>query len=131
MTPPLAAGNLFVDLPEALAAERFEALLDRPGVRLERIVSTGQATPPGEWYDQSRAEWVVVLRGAAAIRFEGEPAVRLLGPGDHLLIPRRCRHRVEWTAPDQPTVWLALHVDEPAEDAAPFGPPAGPDAAAR
>jgi len=26
-----------------------------------------------------------------------------------VVIPARCRHRVEWTDPDQETVWLALH----------------------
>ena len=28
--------------------------------------------------------------------------------GDYLNIPARRRHRVEWTAPDGPTVWLAV-----------------------
>lgn len=80
-----------------------------PGARLERIVSRGQATPDGEWYDQDANEWVVLLRGAAALRFEDEPEPRVLGPGDWLDIPAHRRHRVEWTAPDEPTIWLALH----------------------
>lgn len=96
---------------EAPQEERFEALLERRGVLLERIVSTGQASPPGFWYDAPRDEWVVLLTGAARVAIEGEPAARTLGPGDWLLLPAHCRHRVEWTAPDQPTHWLALHLE--------------------
>jgi cupin 2 domain-containing protein len=32
-----------------------------------------------------------------------------MGPGDHVHIPAHRRHRVEWTDPAQPTVWLAVH----------------------
>ena len=101
--------NLFAKLPKDTGAEIFENLLERPGFRLERIVSTGQATLPGEWLQQEEAEWVLLLSGRAAIRFEGETEGRELKPGDYLLIPSRCRHRVEWTADDDVTVWLALH----------------------
>ncbi len=107
--PP--CGNLFAGLPDAGPEEDFATLAERPGWRLERIVSTGQATPPGAWFDQAQAEWVVLLQGEAGLSFEGEDAVRRLGPGDHVLIPAHCRHRVEWTAPGRPTVWLALHFD--------------------
>jgi cupin 2 domain-containing protein len=55
--------NLFEDLPAGGAAEVFEEILRFPGARLERIVSTGQATPVGEWYDQDSDEWVVLLAG--------------------------------------------------------------------
>jgi cupin 2 domain-containing protein len=99
--------NLFDDIPRELPSERVDVLLETPTVRLERIVSTGHATPPGEWYDQDRDEWVVVLRGRARLRIEGENADRALGVGDHLLLRAHVRHRVEWT--ETPTVWLALH----------------------
>lgn len=102
-------GNLFADLPDALADEEITALLSAPGVRIERIVSTGQASPPGFWYDQAWAEWVLLLTGAARLSFENETEARLLRPGDHLLIPAHARHRVDWTDPDRPTVWLAVH----------------------
>jgi len=86
----------------------MEALLTRPGLRIERIVSRGQASPPGFWYDQAEAEWVVVLAGAARLRFQDEAEARVLGPGDWLdIAPHRC-HRVEWTDPTGPTVWLAV-----------------------
>jgi cupin 2 domain-containing protein len=104
-----SAGNLFADLAAARDVEQFADLLATPGLRLERIVSLGQATPPGDWLDQERAEWVILLRGAARLSFEDESSTRDLKPGDYVHIPVHCRHRVEWTAPDEPTVWLALH----------------------
>jgi len=100
--------NLLFPLPEAGAAEAVTVLLTRPGLRVERIVSQGQASPPGFWYDQDWAEWVIVLGGAARLLFEGEPAPRELKTGDYVHIPAHMRHRIEWTAPDAPTVWLAV-----------------------
>ena len=102
-------GNLFGDVPRALAEEQFTELLAAPNLRVERIVSTGQANPPGFWYDQDWAEWVVVLAGSAGLLIDGETAPRVLGPGDYLHIPAHARHRVEWTDAARPTVWLAVH----------------------
>ena len=99
--------NLF-SVSHALTAELADALLSRPGLRIERIVSQGQASPAGFWYDQAEGEWVLVLAGAARLRFEDEPNARLLGPGDWLDIAPRRRHRVDWTAPAVPTIWLAV-----------------------
>jgi cupin 2 domain-containing protein len=101
--------NLLADLPPGSAAEeRVSQLLRREHVRIERIVSTGQASPPGFWYDQDESEWVVVLSGAARLLIEGEREARALGPGDFLNLPAHTRHRVEWTDPAVPTVWLAV-----------------------
>lgn len=102
--------NLFAAIDREHPEELFETLLQTPGVRVERIVSTGQTTPPGEWYDQTDDEWVALLSGAARLRFESPAAEHALNPGDCLLIPAHCRHRVEWTSLDEPTVWLALHI---------------------
>lgn len=104
-------GNLFADLPESLPDELTDVLVRAAGARLERTVSLGHATPPGQWYDQDTQEWVVLLRGAASLRFEDEPEPRVLGPGDWVDIPAHRRHRVEWTARGEPTVWLALHYE--------------------
>ncbi len=101
--------NLFTTISPEVPGEIFEILLEAGNFRLERIVSHGQATPPGEWYDQDTHEWVALLSGAAGLRFEDEAAPRVLRPGDYLLIPAHRRHRVEWTDPEAPTVWLALH----------------------
>lgn len=100
--------NVLRDLPSTGADESFDVLWERPGMRLERIVSHGHVTPPGEWYDQDQDEWVVVIRGAARLRVEGR-GEQELREGDSVLLPAHCRHRVEWTDPDQPTIWLALH----------------------
>jgi len=100
--------NLLSPLPDAEAGERLEALLTRPGLRIERIVSRGQANPSGFWYDQPEAEWVVVLAGAARLRFQDEAEARVLGPGDCLDIAPHRRHRVDWTDPSAATVWLAV-----------------------
>ncbi len=100
--------NLFADLPLSLPEELVEVLASDEQVRIERIVSTGQASPPGFWYDQSEAEWVVVLRGEARLLLEGDREPMRMAPGDHLLIPAHRRHRVEWTSPTEPTVWLAV-----------------------
>jgi cupin 2 domain-containing protein len=104
-------GNLFAALPGALAEELVTVLAEGPAVRVERIVSTGQVTPPGEWYDSEREEWVALLAGAARLRFEAEPAAQTLAPGDWLRIPAHARHRVEWTDPARPTVWLAVYFE--------------------
>ena len=100
--------NLLFPLPDARAAEYVAALFTRPGLRLERIVSLGQASPPGFWYDQPEGEWVLLLAGAARLRFADETEARLLGPGDWLDIAPHRRHRVDWTDPESPTVWLAV-----------------------
>jgi cupin 2 domain-containing protein len=100
--------NRLSPLPDARRAEIVEELLARPGLRIERIVSLGQASPPGFWYDQQEGEWVVLLSGAARLRFADEAEPRLLRPADILDIAPHRRHRVEWTDPETPTVWLAV-----------------------
>lgn len=106
---PIASGNIFADIPNGLANEQFVELLAVPNVRIERIVSTGQTTPAGQFLDQDWAEWVLVLQGSAQVLFEGEATPRPLGPGDYMHIPPNVRHRVERTPPGEPTVWLAIH----------------------
>jgi cupin 2 domain-containing protein len=104
-----ATKNIFARVPTRADKEETAVLVALPGVRIERIVSTGQASPPGFWYDQDWTEWVVVLAGSAGLLIEGEDAPRILAPGDYLEIPPHVRHRVEWTDPDRPTIWLAVH----------------------
>jgi cupin 2 domain-containing protein len=104
-------GNIFANLPGRSADEEFTDLLKQPGVWIRRIVSTGQASPPGFWYDQPHDEWVILLSGAAGLAVEGE-AERRLEPGDYVFLPARKRHRVTFTAADEPTVWLAVHIRE-------------------
>jgi cupin 2 domain-containing protein len=101
--------NILTDFPSHLSEELFTKLLDTGGLCIERIVSFGHASPPAFWYDQDKDEWVLVLKGAAKLRLEGEEQPVEMLPGDFLNIPARRRHRVEWTTPDEPTIWLAIH----------------------
>jgi len=98
--------NLFADLPQPLPEELFNTLLQAGDVRIERIVSHGHASPAEFWYDQDQGEWVIVLKGAARLQFED--SLIELAPGDFLNIPAHQKHRVDWTTPDEPTIWLAV-----------------------
>lgn len=100
--------NLFSGLPMQSDREITEVLLAAGSVRLERIVSFGQASAAGFWYDQDEAEWVMLASGRARLTIEGESGDRELKAGDIVYLPARCRHRVAWTDPLQPVVWLAL-----------------------
>jgi cupin 2 domain-containing protein len=100
--------NLFKELPTELAEELVTVLAENAFVRVERIVSTGQSSPDGYWYDQTEHEWVVLLRGAATLEFEDDASRVDLKPGDHVNIAARRKHRVESTSAEAPTVWLAV-----------------------
>jgi cupin 2 domain-containing protein len=106
---PAKQGNLLAGLPSPRAEEQIDRLVDGAKMRIERIVSTGQASPPGFWYDQPDDEFVVLLAGAAWLRFEAGDQTLDLKPGDWIEIPAHARHRVEWTQADPPTVWLAIY----------------------
>ncbi|SDC99025.1 cupin 2 domain-containing protein [Cupriavidus sp. YR651] len=104
-------GNLLHDVPSGAPDEVFTALLQRQAageVTIERIVSNGQSSPPGFWYDNPQDEWVLVVAGSGAVETD-TGAMHKLVPGDWLHLPAHCRHRVAWTDPAQPTVWLAVH----------------------
>jgi cupin 2 domain-containing protein len=109
----IRSGDVFADLPRNETVEQFADLASFPGARIERIVSNGQASPPGFWYEQDWSEWVLVLAGSASLLIEGESAPRRLRAGEWIELPPRLRHRVEATDPDMPTVWLAVHIGEP------------------
>lgn len=106
-----ATGNLLASVPSNLAEEQLETILALPNVRIERIISFGHTSPPGFWYDQDQHEFVVVLQGAARLRFDDDDALIDLVAGSFVNIPAHRRHRVEWTDPDQPTIWLAFHYE--------------------
>jgi cupin 2 domain-containing protein len=98
--------NIFDDIPSNLPEELIETILEKPNVRIERIVSHGHASPEGFWFDQDQHEFVVLMQGAARLRFEDE--VIEMKPGSCINIPAHRRHRVEWTSPDEPSIWLAV-----------------------
>ena len=88
-------------------SELSEILLDE-NVTIERIISTGQITPPDYWYDQARDEWVSLLQGNAVIQFKYGEEIRLKA-GDQLLIPHNLLHRVVFTSVSPPCIWIAIH----------------------
>jgi cupin 2 domain-containing protein len=102
--------NIFDDLPQHLPKELVQTLIRAADVRIERIISLGHASPADFWYDQPQHEWVIVLRGAARLQFED--GMVEMKPGDFINIPANKKHRVDWTTPDEPTVWLGVRYRE-------------------
>lgn len=103
------AGNLSHSIPASLPEELLDVLISTKNVRIERIVSRGHASPPGFWYDQEQHEFVLLVSGRACLAFADGSPPRELAAGDWLLLPAHHRHRVDWTDPEQDTVWLAVH----------------------
>lgn len=102
------SNNIFADLPQSLPEELYEDLLVTKNVRIEKIISTGQASPPDFWYDQNENEWVIILKGEAKLEFEGQNECMPMKSGDYVFIPAHQKHRVSWTSPNESTVWLAV-----------------------
>ena len=100
--------NIFDAIPENIDSEIFEQLVESNDIQIERIISKGHRSPDSGWYDQDKNEWVLILRGEAVLSFEDASTVNLK-PGDFLTIPAHKKHKVEWTAPDTETIWLAIH----------------------
>jgi len=100
--------NLLADIAAAVPNEIFKTLLSAGHVRIEKIVSQGHVSPDGFWYDQPENEWVLLIQGAARLRFEGQDVLDLI-PGSFVNIPAHQRHRVDWSSPTGPTIWLAIH----------------------
>lgn len=105
-------GNIFLNVPDSASEEFSETLRATPAMRIERIISCGQRSPDGFWYDQVDDEWVLVLSGKARLVFENGEVVEMF-PGDYVNIPAHKKHRVDWTDPGQSTVWLAVHYSLP------------------
>lgn len=99
--------NIRHPLPLNLNAEVFEDIIRTDKVRIERIVSKGHASPVQGWYDQEEHEWVLVVEGRAVLEFENG-VVQELAAGDYVNIPAHTKHKVRWTDPDVPTIWLAV-----------------------
>jgi cupin 2 domain-containing protein len=98
--------NIFDDVPQHLPTELVQILIRAADVRIERIISHGHASPEEFWYEQPQHEWVIVLKGAARLQFEDRTIDMRVG--DFINIPALERHRVAWTTPDEPTVWLGV-----------------------
>ncbi|MDY7021821.1 MAG: cupin domain-containing protein [Cyanobacteriota bacterium] len=90
--------------------EKFESIVENQSLKIERIISTGQITPVGEYYNQEQDEWVMVLQGEAILS-DSEGSEIQLKAGDYLLIPAHQKHRVEYTSTNPPCIWLAIHAN--------------------
>ena len=99
--------NLFA-LPAGIHREEITDILwETDALRVERIVSCGQASPEGFWYDQEEDEWVCLLTGEADLEYE--TGVQTLRAGDCVFLPRHRRHRVARTTA---CVWLCVFIEE-------------------
>jgi len=101
--------NIFSGIQIQAPDEVLDTVLQTGQFKIERIISHGHATTEGEWYDQDRNEWVLVLKGNAGLLFEGDDKTVILKTGDYINIPAHQKHRVEWTDPEKETVWLTIH----------------------
>ena len=101
--------NIFSNIPHEIPAEISDAIIQAPNITIERIISRGHSSPSDFWYDQNKNEWVIVLKGQAKLKFAENDELTELKQGDYINIPAHCKHRVEWTDPDEETIWLAVH----------------------
>ncbi len=99
--------NIFKNIPDKIDEEIIENLINAGNVRIERIISHGQASPECFWYDQDENEFVIVLSGYGQIKFEDGEIIDMK-EGDWLYIPAHKKHRVEQTDKENKTVWLAV-----------------------
>ncbi len=103
--------NLF-DLQGEKTEEIMEIMVekgrlgDKSAIKIERILSYGQATPADYYYDQGWDEWVAIIQGEAILSYDDGRGVDLRA-GDSLLIKRGERHRVDYTSED--CIWIAVH----------------------
>ena len=102
-------GSLFKNIPAEIPEEIIETICSTGNVTIERIVSRRHASPDGYWYDQDRNEFVLVVKGRAGLKFDGEDEIVVLKAGDYLNIAAHQKHRVEWTDAASDTIWLAVH----------------------
>ena len=106
--------NLFENIPDELPEELITVLAESDGVKIERIVSDGHASPEGFWCDQEQSEWVLLVAGSATLSIEKDTGIEQveLKSGDHLLIPAHQRHRVESTSKTKKTIWLTAFFEQ-------------------
>ena len=83
-------------------SETFATLLETSTLKIEAIRS--RLTLPGKEYYQEEDEWVILVRGTAALEIEGN--VRLLREGESVFIKRHTSHRVLQTSDD--ALWIGV-----------------------
>ena len=101
--------NIFSAIHKQDTAEIIETIILTHEFKIERIISRGHTTAEGEWYNQDKNEWVLVLKGSARLLFEGDDETVNMNAGNYVNIPAHRKHRVEWTDPEVETIWLVIH----------------------
>ena len=100
--------NIFTKIPQELKDELFEDIINKPNLKIQRIVSDGHTTNKFDWYDQDGDEWIILLQGSAIISFFDEDDVAL-EVGDYINISAHKKHKVSYTSKDEKTIWLVVH----------------------
>lgn len=104
----IVSKNIYKNLPGNLHNEIFQVITENSNVKIEKIISNGQSSPPNFWYNQELNEFVILLKGSAELLFENDEYVKMI-PGDYIIIPSHKKHRVERTSETEETIWLAIH----------------------
>ena len=98
--------NLLTGVPTSIPDEIFETIISKSNIKIERIISKGHKSEPNFWYDQDQSEWILILKGEARLQFEDKSIY--LTSGDYLNIAPHQKHRIDWTTPEEETIWLAV-----------------------
>lgn len=98
--------NLLTGVPTSIPDEIFETIISKSNIKIERIISKGHKSEPNFWYDQDKSEWILILKGEARLQFEDKSIY--LTSGDYLNIAPHQKHRIDWTTPEEETIWLAV-----------------------
>lgn len=93
-------------MKQIINGEVITTLLENEKIRIETIVSYGNASLDDFWYCQNEDEWVMLTNGKAQIQFEDEFVD--LCKDDHMLIPAYKKHRVSYTSDD--AEWLCVFI---------------------
>ncbi|MDR0441006.1 MAG: cupin domain-containing protein [Candidatus Accumulibacter sp.] len=97
-------GNLFEDASLPDQGERFDTLLRHENLVVERILSS--TAVDSQPCAQVQDEWVLMVRGEAALQVAGETVP--LASGDYVFLPGGTSHCVERVSAG--ALWLAVHL---------------------
>ena len=99
--------NLYDFSDKQIGKEYIETLFEKQNIRIEKILSDGEISPEGFWYDQFEDEIVFLLKGSAVIEYQNGTSIELK-EGDYLELPARKKHRVAKTSKN--CVWLTVFI---------------------
>lgn len=102
--------NLYDFEADGLEEELVTILHEDGHVRVERIVSTGQRSPDGFWYDQDEDEWLTLVQGESVLLVEGRTIC--LQAGDTYFLSAHQRHSVESTTAEPPCIWICVFIKQ-------------------